>query len=439
VKRILAALFSHIKRKSAWLVALAKFKITISTKVVGLIILGLVSSLIIGIMATNQINNIIVKMNDVSYVYNPLSEYAMNIEKSILLQQSSIMKAIAYSDKNSYKKEFDENNANLYAALSDATKLVNTKISNAESTAERRQFEIYKSLLNDINYKQSQFIKTVGLQVFGNSQNTPTIDRLNFVEIEAKVAREQCNTLVKNITSANQGAVEDVNIIKTYARKVVVITLFTSTLLLILLGTIILLKDIKEHRKTVEEITQLNNKLKDLANKDGLTRAYNRYFFDDRLQHEIDRVIKQKTFGQLIYQDVDNFGLIIFDIDYFKTYNDNNGHLAGDELLKELVSVVRSVLFPTDLLCRYGGEEFTIICCKTSGKGIAIVAEKVRAAVEGHKFKFQENQPNGNLTISVGTSYCYTDGLTAEELIEKADKRLYMAKLEGRNKVVVKG
>lgn len=202
------------------------------------------------------------------------------------------------------------------------------------------------------------------------------------------------------------------------------------------IGTIILLKDITNIKNNMEQIIMLNEKLRNLANHDGLTQAYNRYFFEERLQQEINLVNKQQTYGQDIYKTADNFGLILFDIDYFKTYNDNNGHLAGDELLQTIVKVIKGIIFPTDILCRYGGEEFAIICCKTSFDGIKRVAEKIRKVVEEYEFKFQEMQPNGNLTISIGVSYCSTSDIDRDELIKNADDNLYSAKKNGRNKIV---
>lgn len=201
-------------------------------------------------------------------------------------------------------------------------------------------------------------------------------------------------------------------------------------------GTILLNKDITEQKKNVEQLMEFNEKLNELVNKDGLTQTFNRYFFDERLQQEIDRVKKQIQFGHIADFSAEDFGLIMFDIDYFKNYNDTNGHLAGDNLLKEIVQVIKSVLYTTDIFCRYGGEEFMIICCKTRAEGVKIVAEKVRATVAEHEFKFQEKQPNGNLTISIGTSNCPSDALTIEDLINKADSRLYLAKSRGRNTVV---
>lgn|GEM_PF-1546793 len=202
------------------------------------------------------------------------------------------------------------------------------------------------------------------------------------------------------------------------------------------IATIMLIKNITEHKKNLEEVIRLNKELQSLATRDWLTQAYNRYFFDERLQQEIDRVNKLQTYGPATFKAVNNFGLIMFDIDFFKTYNDLNGHQAGDELLQTIVNVVKEILFPTDILCRYGGEEFAVICCQTSAEGIEIAAEKIRKTVEEYAFKYQSAQPNGNLTVSVGAAHCSAVCLKKDDLIKIADKNLYLAKNTGKNKVV---
>ncbi|MEL7565742.1 MAG: diguanylate cyclase [Dehalobacterium sp.] len=202
------------------------------------------------------------------------------------------------------------------------------------------------------------------------------------------------------------------------------------------IGTIILKKDITEHKSNLKKVMQLNERLQGLATQDWLTQSYNRYFFDERLQQEIDRVHRLQTYGQEPCKRVDHFGLIMFDIDCFKTYNDNNGHPAGDELLQTIVTVVKKALYPTDILCRYGGEEFAVICCQTSEEGVKIIAEKIRKTVENYDFRFQDKQPGGNLTVSVGVVYCSTANMKKDDLIKRADNNLYLAKSSGKNKVV---
>ena len=202
------------------------------------------------------------------------------------------------------------------------------------------------------------------------------------------------------------------------------------------IGTIVLKKDITEHKMNLEKVMQLNKQLHGLATRDGLTQAYNRYFFDERLQQEIDLVNRLQAYGRKPDKSINNFGLIMFDIDHFKIYNDTNGHLAGDELLQTIVSIVRDALYPTDVLCRYGGEEFAVICRQTPEKGIRVAAEKIRKTVENYNFKFQDKQPGGNLTVSIGAAYCSTANMRKDDLIKKADNNLYLAKNSGRNRVV---
>ena len=181
---------------------------------------------------------------------------------------------------------------------------------------------------------------------------------------------------------------------------------------------------------------ELNERLQSLATRDWLTQSYNRYFFDERLQQEINLVNRSQAYGQAPGKSVNNFGLIMFDIDYFKIYNDNNGHPAGDELLQTMVTIVKGVLRATDILCRYGGEEFAVICCQTSENGIKAVAEKIRKTVEHYEFKFQNKQPGGNLTVSIGAACCSIANMKKDDLIKTADNNLYIAKSTGRNKIV---
>ncbi len=203
------------------------------------------------------------------------------------------------------------------------------------------------------------------------------------------------------------------------------------------IGTIMLMNDITEHKKNLEEVIRLNETLQSLVMKEWLTKAYNRYFFDERLEQEIDRVNKLQSCGDEAVKAENNFGLVMFDIDYFKAYNDLNGHQAGDELLQTLVNVAKEAIFSTDILCRYGGEEFVVICCRTTAEGVEIAAEKIRKSVEEYEFKYQETQPNGNLTVSVGTAYYVPLCFNKDDLIRRADQNLYLAKNNGKNKVVL--
>ena len=162
---------------------------------------------------------------------------------------------------------------------------------------------------------------------------------------------------------------------------------------------------------------------------DGLTGLANYRHFKDVLQLEIKRAERHKS----------PVSLIMFDIDFFKNYNDTHGHLAGDKVLQGIGNLVLNNIRKIDLAARYGGEEFAVILPNTSDTNARIVAEKLRLLIEKHQFIHQETQPNGNLTISIGVAAYPSSGKTFEQLIDCADKRLYLAKAQGKNTVVYKG
>ena len=133
------------------------------------------------------------------------------------------------------------------------------------------------------------------------------------------------------------------------------------------------------------------------------------------------------------------FSVLLFDIDNFKNYNDNNGHPAGDELLKSLAEIVERSLRKSDFFARYGGEEFVIILPETSREAAATMGENIRKVIELYPFVNQGKQPSGKVTASFGISTYPDDSKNAEEMIEHADLALYRAKDKGRNRLCVWG
>jgi diguanylate cyclase (GGDEF)-like protein len=127
--------------------------------------------------------------------------------------------------------------------------------------------------------------------------------------------------------------------------------------------------------------------------------------------------------------------VFLFDIDHFKEYNDTNGHLPGDELLKSLSAFLNDSIRRDELLGRYGGEEFLLIMPGAGKSDAFVAAERVRELIEKHPFLFQENQPGGNLTVSGGVATWPNDGDNLEKLLGCADGALYQAKRGGRNRV----
>jgi diguanylate cyclase (GGDEF)-like protein len=145
-----------------------------------------------------------------------------------------------------------------------------------------------------------------------------------------------------------------------------------------------------------------------------------------------------KILGEIFNGNRRQASLLIMDIDYFKNYNDKNGHMEGDNLLRSLASLLNGSLREKDMLFRFGGEEFVILFPDTGKEDAAMVAERIRQKVQAFNFPYQEKQPNGDLTVSIGVAFCPEDGTDKQELLEVADTRLYKAKSGGRNQVVIK-
>lgn len=165
---------------------------------------------------------------------------------------------------------------------------------------------------------------------------------------------------------------------------------------------------------------------KELSITDDLTGLYNRRYFNQRFEREVQRAKRYRR----------PLSILMVDIDYFKNYNDINGHLLGDEVLKKVARLIESNLRKADIVARYGGEEFVILLPEIDKSHADQVAEKLRRTVELRNFSKEQYQPNKNLTISLGLATLPDDSTNARELIEFADRALYRAKAEGRNRVI---
>lgn len=161
------------------------------------------------------------------------------------------------------------------------------------------------------------------------------------------------------------------------------------------------------------------------AARDGLTDLLNKRAF----MNEIGELIV--TSGRTSKR----IGILMFDIDHFKHYNDAHGHLAGDDVLRGVATVLRENLRPQDVAGRYGGEEFIIAMPETDRQEALQVAERIRAAIAAHPFPHAAEQPTGRLTISGGVAALPHDGENGTELIANADRALYKAKAAGRNRI----
>jgi sigma-B regulation protein RsbU (phosphoserine phosphatase) len=155
----------------------------------------------------------------------------------------------------------------------------------------------------------------------------------------------------------------------------------------------------------------------------------NRRCFDDRLGSEWQRLSRERQ----------PIALLLFDIDYFKRYNDYYGHQFGDDALKKIAKIVEQTLYrPADLVARYGGEEFVVILPNTDLEGAFRVAEQIRGAIASLEIPHQNSDTSNIVTVSVGvTSLLPSPQQKPSTLIKQADIALYNAKQQGRNRAIV--
>lgn len=177
---------------------------------------------------------------------------------------------------------------------------------------------------------------------------------------------------------------------------------------------------------TLTELADKNKLLEQQSTRDALTGVRNRAFFDQKLSAEIKRSRRERS----------TLGLLMIDIDHFKAFNDNHGHLVGDLVIKEVAKCLQQELKrSTDHLCRYGGEEFAIILPNTDKEGAMVLAEQVRLCLANHRIQHEELELSISVSIGCYAAVAEIHSVSAD-YIQAADTALYQAKNEGRNKVV---
>ncbi|MVX65514.1 diguanylate cyclase [Clostridium chromiireducens] len=195
-------------------------------------------------------------------------------------------------------------------------------------------------------------------------------------------------------------------------------------------------KLVEEQRKLLElkvkelsDLQEANFKLENLSTLDGLTGIWNRRSFDNYINKSIKSCARSQK----------PISLIMADIDFFKGYNDNYGHLKGDDcLIKVAKTIASSIKRPLDFAARYGGEEFAVILPETDIEGAKVIAEEIRKNVEGLKIIHEHSNTSSFVTLSLGITTIYPNiESSSDELIESADKALYRAKSNGRNVVSI--
>jgi diguanylate cyclase (GGDEF)-like protein len=184
--------------------------------------------------------------------------------------------------------------------------------------------------------------------------------------------------------------------------------------------------DISDDNKmdVIKKINFIYTQTKQLSLVDPLTGLYNRRHFEHSFEREFLRAKR--------YQN--NLSIAIIDVDDFKTINDTYGHSCGDYVLKELAWLALNTIRTTDMIFRYGGEEFALVLTETSANSAAVPLERLRSTVENHKFKYKDDAITVTISIGVNSD---TSNTTSQEMFDLADKALYCAKTSGKNRVTL--
>jgi len=172
---------------------------------------------------------------------------------------------------------------------------------------------------------------------------------------------------------------------------------------------------------------KLYKDIETLAITDGLTGVYTRRYFIERFDEEIQRSALRKS----------SLSFLMIDADNFKSVNDQYGHLAGDQVLKEISNIIQENVREIDIVGRFGGEEFCVVLPDTDLEGSRLVAERIRKSAEKRVIKAYDSTLR--VTLSIGLAIYPSDGKLLEEMMDKADWALYRAKSQGRNCVVAFG
>jgi len=190
-------------------------------------------------------------------------------------------------------------------------------------------------------------------------------------------------------------------------------------------GMLVSLNDVTQLEETIQALKSSKAQLESLAMRDPLTGCFNRRALFEAFEDLHSVSSSEKT----------DFGCIMADIDHFKSFNDRFGHAVGDQVIQVVVKILETTIRPTDIIGRYGGEEFCILLPGQGPEGTAITAERLRLAIAARACQAVRTTGNNRITMSFGASCLSLGASDPLELVDQADKALYAAKQAGRNQV----
>ena len=208
------------------------------------------------------------------------------------------------------------------------------------------------------------------------------------------------------------------------SEKLATMVAFNVILLFTYFISAYLSRNLRENEKKLRDLLQ---KSQEMSVTDGLTNLYNQAYFFLLFRLELEKSRRYHT----------PFSIIIFDVDRFKSYNDNMGHLKGSEVLQRIGEMMKEAFRASDLLAKYGGDEFVVILPNSDKVGTFLAADRLREMVENEPFEGRHLQPGGKVTLSLGIATYPEHGDTVEKILGNADKALYSAKKGGRNRTVI--
>lgn len=291
--------------------------------------------------------------------------------------------------------------------------------------------EIHQKLKIDGSFiftlnKEPEGYKSFKEQIFCSETSDQNFERRLLAQVIRSVSEKDISALAEKQTVQYQ--IFDYTLVATYIFRnrqdaFQVITYFLDK------KNSDLMKNREAFLKALSQQILLSSENRELFNQsvtDEKTKVFNQRYFDSRVTQELKRSDRHQR----------KFALIIFDIDHFKKVNDTYGHQTGDEVLIQVAQTIKNSFRLSDLIARFGGEEFIVLCPETDLQGAFVAADRCRSQISLLKFKDSHGKLF-SVTISAGISGFPDQATDYKELFEKADKALYSAKDSGRNRVVI--